>query len=221
MEKKFFPQRDQEAYNTAFSKQRLRAWLPTLVINAVLPFLIYQVMTGMLHQPEFLSLIATGIPSLVASIVGIIRTRRINTLAGIVLLGIVAGLILTLLSHDARLLLIRESFFTATFGIAFLVSLLFPKPLTYYIGRSLAAEGDPERQARYETRWRQQPGFRRVMRGQTVILGIGLLVEAVVRSSLLFLLPVALFLAISPLVQWGTIGVIVVGLVMFRRHSQR
>ncbi len=219
MEKKPFPPRKQERKNMFDGKQMAFARLPTLVINAVLPFLIYEVMTGMLHQPEFLSLVATGVPSLLASIVSIIRHRRLDMLAGIVLLGIVVGLIFTFVSHDARLMLIRESFFTAAFGLAFLVSLLFPKPLTYSLGRWLAT-GNPERLARYESRWQQQ-AFRIAMRGQAVILGIGLLVEAAVRCSLVFLLPIAQFLAISSFIQWGIIGTTIAVLALYRRSRQQ
>ncbi|GHO99820.1 hypothetical protein KSF_098680 [Reticulibacter mediterranei] len=45
------------------------------------------------------------------------------------------------------------------------------------------------------------------MRVQAAVWGVGLLVEAVGHGSLVFLLPPAQFLAISPFVQWGLIGV--------------
>ncbi len=195
--------------------QQVRALLPMLVINGVLPFLIYWVMTCILHQPVFLSLLATSIPSLLDSIVSIIRTHRFNLLAGLILLGIVVGLITTLLSQDARFLLIRESFFTAAFGLAFLGSMLFPKPLIYYIGRSVVGN-DPQRLAQYASRWQQQ-AVRARMRGMTAVLGIGLLAEAVVRTFLVFLLPTAQFLVISPFVLYGFLGVLVVIANIYRR----
>lgn len=218
MDKRLSSQCEKKDETTVGGMQMLLARLPTLIINAVLPFLIYEAMTGMLHQPEFLALVTTSIPPLLSSIVGIIHHRRIDFLSGIILLGIVAGLILTLVSHDARLMLIRESFFTAIFGLTFLISLLFSKPLTYALGRSLVA-GDPERLAQYESRWQQQT-FRNGMRGQTIILGIGLLTEAAARSFLVFLLPIAQFLVISPFVQWGIIGATIAVLAMYRRRSQ-
>src|SRR5689334_12821366 len=98
-------------------KKMFRSFLPTILINAVLPLLIYLGMSNVLHQSEFLSLIATGIPSALISIVGIIRNRRIDFLAGVVLSGIVVGLLITLVSNDPKLLLIRDSFFTAAFGL--------------------------------------------------------------------------------------------------------
>ncbi|HTI15074.1 MAG TPA: VC0807 family protein [Dictyobacter sp.] len=198
-------------------KQLLLGQLPVIMVNAVLPFLIYQVMTTFLHQPMFISLVVTGIPSIVMSIVTLIRKRRIDFLAGIVLAGIVVGLILTFVSHDARLMLVRESFFTAALGLVFLISLLFPKPLIYYIGRSFMTENNPEQLSRFESRW-LQPEFRTKTRVQTAILGVGLFAEAVVRCILVFKLPISQFLAISPFVQWGIIGATIAVLVLYRRR---
>ncbi len=71
MKTNLFLQQEKKAENAFPRKQMLLALLPSIVINAVLPLLIYRVMTGILHQPMFLSLIATGIPPLLMSIVSI------------------------------------------------------------------------------------------------------------------------------------------------------
>jgi hypothetical protein len=218
MKKNLFHQQENKAEQTFSRTQQVRALLPTLVISGVLPLLIYWAMTSILHQPVFLSLLATSIPSLLQSIVSIIRNHRLDLLAGLILLGIVVGLLTTLLSRDARFLLIRESFFTAAFGLAFLGSLLFPKPLLYYLGRSAAATGnDPARLALYASRWQQQ-AVRARMRGMTAVVGSGLLAEAVVRTFLVFLLPTAQFLAISPFVLYGFIGALFIILNIYRRR---
>src|SRR5579884_3167279 len=145
--------------NGSNPKQVVRSLLPTIAINAVLPFIIYIIMKNLLHQSDFLALVATGVPSTLVSLVSIVRNRRIDFIAGVVLLGIVVGLLVTLISHDAKLLLVRESFFTVAFGLAFLVSLLFPKPLIYYATRTVLAGNDPEQVQRYEARW-QDTAFR-------------------------------------------------------------
>ena len=186
-------------------KQIVRSLLPTIVINGILPFIIYIMMKNLLHQSDFLSLIATGVPSTLASLASIVRNRRIDFIAGVVLLGIVVGLLVTLISHDAKLLLVRESFFTMAFGLAFLVSLLFPKPLIYYAARAVRAGNDPEQLRSFESRWQDVP-FRIAIRIQSAIWGVGLLLEATVRFLLVFTLSVAQFLVISPFVLWGVIA---------------
>jgi hypothetical protein len=182
----------------------VRSLLPTIVINAILPFFIYIVMKNLLHQSDFLSLVATGVPSTLTSLVSIVRNRRIDFIAGAVLLGIVVGLLVTLVSNDAKLLLVRESFFTAAFGLAFLVSLFFPKPL-YYAARTIRAGNDSEQLQRFELRWQNAP-FRLAMRIQSAIWGVGLLLEAAVRFLLVFTLSIAQFLIISPFILWGVIA---------------
>ncbi len=191
--------------NGSNPKQVVRSLLPTIVINAILPFIIYMIMKNLLHQSDFLSLVATGIPPTLASLISIVRNRRIDFIAGVVLLGIVVGLLVTLVSHDAKLLLVRESFFTMAFGLAFLVSLLFPKPLIYYATRTVLAGNDPEQVQRYEARW-QDTAFRIAIRTQTTIWGVGLLLEATVRFLLVFTLSIAQFLVISPFVLWGILA---------------
>ena len=199
-----FANSEKTASGRSNPRQVMRSLLPTIVINAILPFLIYIIMKNLLHQSDFLSLVATGIPSTLASIISIVRSRRVDFIAGAVLLGIVVGLLVTLVSNDAKLLLVRESFFTAAFGLAFLVSLFFPKPL-YYAARTVRAGNDPEQLRSFEARWQDAP-FRVAMRIQSAVWGVGLLLEATVRFLLVFTLSIAQFLVVSPFVLWGVIA---------------
>ncbi|QBD82221.1 hypothetical protein EPA93_42080 [Ktedonosporobacter rubrisoli] len=182
--------------------KRLRRLLPTVIINVILPFLIYLVVKNALHQPELFSLIATAVPSALDSIIRLALTRRVNFFAGAALLGIVFGLLSVLLSKNPKLLLIRESFFSAAFGLAFFISLLLPKPLTYYLARTLEAGEDVERQRRFATKW-EEPLFRTHLRVQAVIWGVGVLVEAAVRIWLVASLTTEQFLAVSPFILWS------------------
>jgi hypothetical protein len=209
MKNTLFAMPDQKEQEARKRKPSARGLIVTLVLNAVLPFLIYLGMTEVLHQSSFVSLAATTLPPALISLTSLVRQRRINLLAGIALLGIVTGLLVSLVSKDPRLLLVRDAFFAATLGLALLISLCFPKPLTYYASLLVRTSFDPEQRRRFPARW-QEPSFRMLMRVQAAIWGIGLLVEAVGHGSLVFLLPPAQFLAISPFVQWGVIGVTLV-----------
>src|SRR5215469_12553064 len=101
----------------------VRGIIYNLVINAVLPFVIYTLLKNYIGVSELVALFASGVPPVIDSIVGVIRKGRIDFIAGIVLLSIVFSLVLIMLGGSPRLYLIRESFFTAAFGVVYLTSL--------------------------------------------------------------------------------------------------
>lgn len=197
--------KDGTAKNRRNRIRAVRGLLSLMLVHAILPLLIFLLMKNEFHQSQFLSLLATSAPSMLMSLLGIVHKRRFDFWANMVLLGIGVGLIVTLVSNDPRLLLIRDSFFTTAFGLAFLLSLLFPKPLIYYT-RSFLHAHDPEQAQQYAMRWQMDRSWRIKMRAQTFIWGLGLLLEAAVRVPLVFILPAGQFLIISPFAQWGIIG---------------
>jgi hypothetical protein len=186
----------------------IRSIIISLVINGAIPFLIYWVLTNFTSVSQFIALIASGVPSLIVSIVDIIRQKRIDFLASIVLIAIGVGLIITALGGDPKIYLIRESFFTITFGLAFLVSLVLARPIMFYIARHFAAGNDPASVAHFNSFW-QNERFRHSMRVMSAVWGIGLLLEAVIRISLVITLSIEQFLAISPFVIYGIIALLI------------
>jgi hypothetical protein len=198
-----------------------RSQVPSLLVNAVLPLIIYTLLKDYAHVSEFIALVATGIPSLIDSCIGIIRNRRIDFIAGVVLFGIAISLGLTALGGSPKLLLVRESFFTFAFGLACLISLPFPKPICFYTGRQFMAANDPVRIARYDSMW-QFATFRTAIRMLTVIWGVGLVIEAIVRTYLVFTMSVETFLAVSPIILYGILALtFVVGTMYMRRWRKK
>lgn len=179
----------------------------SLIINGLLPWLVYHILKTNLDVPELTALLASGAPPLIDSIISIIRTRTIDIVAAISLLAILVGLGLFALGGDAKLYLIRESFFTVLVGLAFLVSLLLPKSLLFYAARQVITGNTPEGIATFEDKWQNNPQFRSAFRNRLrpfeLLWGIGMLVEAAVRTYLVYSLPVEEFLAISPFVLYG------------------
>ena len=82
----------------------------SILINGVLPFIIYTALTNYTSLSNYIALVLTGVPSLIDSIVGILRRKRMDILAGIVLTGIAVSLILIALGGSPKVYLIRESF---------------------------------------------------------------------------------------------------------------
>ncbi|WP_423821462.1 VC0807 family protein [Salinisphaera sp. SPP-AMP-43] len=171
----------------------------TIVVNIIAPYVIYIVLEA--HMSRFGALLCSSIPPLLQSVASVIRRRRIDTMAALVLSGIALSLLLIALGGSARLLLIRESLLTGVFGVVFLASLLLPRPLIFYLARQndMVGEGGHEY---FELRW-QNASFRRAMRLITALWGAGLLVEAAVRTVLAETLSISRFLLISPFVQFA------------------
>jgi hypothetical protein len=122
-------------------------------------------------------------------------------------------------SGDVHFALAKESFFTAVFGIVCLASLLAPRPLLFYTGRSFVAAGDPARAAAFSDRW-QYAGFRHVMRIMTIVWGVAFLAEAGVRVALVYALPVNAALVASPLLAAGVFGALMVWTIRFGNAAQ-
>jgi hypothetical protein len=198
----------------------VRNLAPSLVINAACPFIIYILLKNYTHASDFLALLLTGVPSLLDSIIGIIRSRRVDLLAGAALLGIVVSVILIGLGGSPRWLLVRESFLTFAFGVVFLGSLLLPKPLGFYTARQFLAGRDEKRIAWFERLWKHA-SFRTIVRIQTIIWGVCLVLEAVIRISLVFTLSIEKFLIVSPVILYGLIGLTVVASGLFMRFWQK
>ena len=192
----------------------------SILINGVLPFLIYLAVKNYTTASDYLALILTGVPSLIDSIVGVIRRKRIDLLAGIVLTGIAVSLILIALGGNPKIYLVRESFFTVALALAYLVSLLFKRPLAFYFARHFTTGNHPENIPAFNALW-QYRQFRHTMRVTTVVWGVGFLLEAAIRTTLVFTLSIGLFLIISPFVFYGFIGGILLWTFLYSRQGRK
>lgn len=186
-----------------------------LLLDVVLPFAAYQVLVGR-GVPVVPALSATAVFPLVATLGGWVRERKPDTLGIITLVLIAAGLISTLITGNARLTLMKGSLFTAAFGLAFLGSLLLPRPLAFYLGRQMMTGGKQELVARWNHLW-QYPGFRYGNRVVSVIWGCGLLLEAVLRIVFALDLSTSMFLFIWPLISYGIYAALLAWTVAYAR----
>lgn len=199
----------------------IRGIIVSIVINGAFPFLIYWVLTNRTSISPFLALVATGIPSLLHTLVGLLRQKRIDFLAGLVLAGIVISIIITVLGGDPKVYLIRESFFTITFGLVLLVSLALPRPIMFYLARHFASGNDPSNIVRFNSLWQEHENVRRRLRVMTAVWGIGLLLEATIRIILVIMLSVQQFLVLSPFVLYGITAILVIWTFRFGRSSRQ
>lgn len=162
------------------------------------------------------AVLAAMLPSLLENGWLWLRRRRMDVF-GLLMLGTSAlGAALALLGGGEKLLLMRESFVTGAVGAAFLGSLLFPKPIVYYLNQRFL----PHRATLAEERW-THPYTRFVFRCLTFIWGVMLAAEAAVRATLAVRLSAEAFLAVSHVVLNCFLGAAALWTYLYRRHAMR
>jgi hypothetical protein len=169
-----------------------------IVLNAVVPVILYKLSKRYYSPSEITALVAAAFFPLGKSGFDLIRHRQLDPISIVVLLGIATDGVALMLGGSPRLLLVRESMFTAAFGITCFASLLLPRPMMFYFGRYFVAGTDPERQARFNAAW-QFPEVRFCHRLITVVWGFVFVGELIIRLILIYRLPAALVLVISPI----------------------
>lgn len=164
----------------------LRTVLPLLVRDVAGPYLVYLVLHGPAHWSNLNALIGAAVAAAVLVIVGLVRSRHVDAVAAIVLLTTLAGIVVALWTGNARATLAREAVVSGALGAAFLASLP-RRPLMFSMIWSLRPDaGDPAEG------WRRAPERNRTaMRVATLVWGVGLLLDAVIRVALAFTLPVS------------------------------
>jgi hypothetical protein len=177
-----------------------------IVLNAIIPVILYQLSRRYLSSSEFTALvIATAFP-LGKSIFDLTRRGQVDPISIVVLLGIASNGVALLFGGSPRLLLVRESLFTGAFGFSCFVSLLLPRPMMFYFGRHLMAGTDPRRQARFNAAW-QLPEVRFSHRLITSVWGCVFVGELILRIILIYHVSASTVLILSPILV-GTLTIV-------------
>lgn len=199
----------------------LRVLAPSAVGGAIIPLGVYFTVRHHVHG-DATALAIAGIPA--AAWVGYtwLRRKKLDPIGAVVLFGFIAGLLISAaLGGNAFVLKVRDSVFTALFGIACLVSLRFlRRPMMFYIGRALSAGEDPVKRAAYDELW-ELPPARRTFAIITTVWGFGLISEAAARITMAAFLPTGTFLAASPALAAAAFGGMFAFTVWYSRWSRQ
>ncbi|MFI6999391.1 VC0807 family protein [Nocardia sp. NPDC050175] len=113
-------------------------------------------------------------------------THPIDRFAVLVLAEVVAGVVLTSISGDARFVLARSSLYIAVGGIVVLASTWTDHPFMRDALKPIAAKGDPLRAEGFDRTWLKSARFRTIYRFVTATLGLVLLADAVLRVVVIY-----------------------------------
>ncbi|KNE75426.1 putative membrane protein [Candidatus Burkholderia crenata] len=173
---------------------KIRAGLVAeLGINLVLPWLAYRL--ALPHWGELGALYASAVPPIVWSLAEFARTRRVDALSILVLLGIAMSIVLMALG---------------AIGLVFLLSLAMRRPLTFYLARATVARKAEGGAKRFEALWNERPLLRRSIRLMKAVWGLGLAGENALRSWLAWHWPIERFLVVSPFIGYAIYGALTV-----------
>jgi hypothetical protein len=180
-----------------------REIISLLLINAIAPYIVYEIAEP--YTGGLIALALSAVPPAIESVWSVVRKRRLDVTAALVLGGIAVSLVLVALGGSERVLLLRDSLITSVVGLAIAISAAFRKPILYYVFRQVQPE---------------EPDLRE-MRVLSVVLGLGLVAEMGVRTAMVLAMSTDRFLLISPFVQYGMTGVLIAWMVFYLRRTKQ
>lgn len=120
---------------------------------------------------------------------GVVRDRRLNALAALMVAVNAVGLLLSLVAGDPRLMLLKDSGVSSTIGLVVLVSALWGRPMMSAGLRPWLTRGEAAKTAAWQ-RLSGTGAFRRAEARFSVVWGVALLGECVVRAVGAYTVPV-------------------------------
>ncbi len=133
---------------------------------------------------------------------GIIRKRRVDVTAAFTLTLLLVGALMSAVTGDPRVLLVRDSWIGALLGVWILGTLATQRPFIMATSRAIVVAKIGEAGAdAWEARWIDDAAFRRHVRVLTAIWGVVFLGDAIVRVVLAYVLPIDAVPGVST-AQW-------------------
>lgn len=167
-----------------------RANLAPLVVDVAVPIGAYYLLKEGLGTS---TLMALGLSSVVLTVRtgwSVVKERTVNGLAALILVVNVVGLLLSFVAGDPRLMLAKDSGVSSVIGIGILVSVVLGRPMMTAGMKPWLVKGIAEREAAWARLQDGSAGFRRAERLFSVVWGVVLLAECVVRVVGAYTLPV-------------------------------
>ncbi|GHH09139.1 VC0807 family protein [Streptomyces rubradiris] len=165
-----------------------------LLIDVAVPLGSYYLLKEAFGTSTFAALAWSSVVPALRTVWALVKERRTNALAVLILAVNVVSLLLSFVSGDPRLMLAKDSGVSSTVAIGILVSVGLGKPMMTEAMKPFLVKGDPAREAAFR---RLTSGaaagsaaFRRKERVFSVVWGLVLLAECVVRAVGAYTVPV-------------------------------
>ncbi|MFF8591605.1 VC0807 family protein [Streptomyces sp. NPDC015220] len=185
--------------------------LKPLIVDVAVPLGSYYLLKEALGLSTFAALAWSSVVPAVRTGWSAVTERRTNGLALLILVVNVAGLLLSFVSGDPRLMLAKDSGVGSVVGIGILVSVALGRPMMTAGMKPFLVRGDAAREAAWQ---RLQSGttdgsavFRSKERAFSLVWGVALLGECVARAVGAYTLPVDTMVWLGSVVMVATLAV--------------
>jgi hypothetical protein len=184
----------------------LEAFKP-LIMDVAVPLGIYFAARKAFGMDLVPSLILSSVIPGVRTAASAVWQRSFNGLAGLILAVNVAGILLSFVSGDPRIIIAKDSGISSIIGIVILISAFRGAPLMTAGLKPWVTKGDAARTAAWDRLMSSSDRFLSLERRFSVIWGAALLTECVARVVGAFTIPVDTMAWLSTVMLLGAIGV--------------
>ncbi|KAI9499157.1 hypothetical protein BDB00DRAFT_795671 [Zychaea mexicana] len=208
-------------------RNRIRAIarvLTLIIVDLGLPLALFFILNT--YSTPVIALICAGIPPLLRIIYTSIRHKRFDFLNGLVIVAFAVSAIVTAISGDIKVILLRDAVTTTLMAIIFISTLIPLKtrwftfyPLIHLIGREVfeafpeqkwTDENGVEHEMMYaEWMWQEMRLYRTCCRSLTIAWGVTFLGDASSRVAMVFTgVPPEQIIVIGLIISAATLGVL-------------
>ncbi|MEU2625363.1 VC0807 family protein [Streptomyces sp. NPDC007157] len=178
-----------------------------LIVDVAVPLGSYYLFKGAFGMSTFAALAWSSVVPALRTVWSVVKERRGNAFAGLILLVNLVSLALSFVSGDPRLMLAKDSGVSSAIGIAILVSVAMGRPMMTEGLKPFVLKGDAAREAAFERLRSGSAAFRRSERVYSLVWGVLLLAECVVRIVGAYTLPVDTMVWLGTVILVGAIGI--------------
>ena len=182
-----------------------------LIVDVAVPLGSYYVFKDACGMSTFAALAWSSVVPALRTVWSVVKERRTNALAGLILVVNVVSLLLSFVSGDPRLMLAKDSGVSSTVGIGILVSVWLGKPMMTAGMKPFLVKGDAAKEAAWERlvagTAARSADFLRKEKAFSVVWGVVLLAECVGRAVGAYTIPVDTMVWLSTVMLVGAMAI--------------
>jgi hypothetical protein len=182
-------------------KKNFRGTMLDIFLNIAIPYAIYNIAHQYFGLSDVISLTLSAAYPIIDIIIEFSKDRTLNFISAIVLVGTIAGIVGALIGGDAKLILIRESFFTFILGVSCFISLGFGRPLMFYFAREFVAGKDSKKREEFFQLLKKKR-FYDFMSLLTLVWGFVYVGEFVLKIFIVYTFSISQNLIIGPMITY-------------------